>query len=202
MVINLREIALKIFNYGLIKFGKFRLPSGIESPFYINLREMYSYPDLVKIIVDEMIKKISFNDVDAIAGIVTAGVPLASILAYKLSIPLSYVRIEKDESKMEKIVEGVVNNQRICIVDDVATTGYTMIKAINNLVEAGAKPVKAAVVIDREQGAYENISKFNVKLYSLMKVSDLLRILYEEARLTYSEYVKLIDYITKTRVKT
>lgn len=197
----MREIALKIFNYGLIKFGKFKLASGIESPFYINLREMYSYPDLTRIVIDKLIDNIGFSDVEGIVGIVAAGVPLASILAYKLNMPLSYVKIERVKEDLEGFVEGVVKDRRVCIVDDVATTGYTMVRAINNLVDAGAKPVKAVVVIDREQGAYENVSKHNVKIYSLMKVSDLLRILYEEARLTYSEYIKLVNYISKTRVK-
>lgn len=196
----MREVVLEIYRLGLIKFGEFKLASGISSPFYIDLRKMYSYPHLSSMIVDKLASEVRPSEVDAVVGIATAGVPLAAMLAYKLRIPMGYVRVERKDHGLNNLVEGELSGLRVCIIDDVATTGSTIVKAIKNLEETGVKPVEALVVIDREQGASENLSKHGVELVALLRISDVFRVLREEGFLNEETFVKLLDYINRTKV--
>lgn len=196
----MREIVLRIFKYGLIKFGEFKLASGITSPFYIDLRRMYSYPQLSSMVIEELASRINLNEIDAIVGVATAGVPLAAMLSYRLGIPMGYVRVERKDHGLNNLVEGEVSGLRVLVVDDVATTGLTIIKAVKNLLDKGAKPVKALVVIDREQGASENLSKHGVELVALLRISDVFRVLREEGFLDEENYIKLLDYISRTKI--
>jgi orotate phosphoribosyltransferase len=74
-------LAVELYRRGMVKIGEFTLSSGIKSPFYIDLRRLYSYPELARRVVSELASRIPMDRVDVIAGIETAGIPLATYLA-------------------------------------------------------------------------------------------------------------------------
>jgi orotate phosphoribosyltransferase len=88
-------LAIELHKHGMVKIGRFKLTSGLESPYYIDLRQLYSYPELRNRVVRELIERfevIRYSDV--IVGIATGGLALAAFIAAKLDKPLAYVRIE------------------------------------------------------------------------------------------------------------
>lgn len=189
-------LALELYRRGMLKLGKFRLTSGLESPYYIDLRLMYSYPDLVEKLVEELTYFINFNEYDVIVGIATSGIVLATFLACRLRKPLSYVRIEKKMHGMQTLIEGVVSEKKCIIVDDVATTGGSIEHAFYAVKEAGGIPLAALVVVDREQGAREKIEKLGMKFYSYIRASDIFKHLYGEKLITEEQYRELLNYVS------
>lgn len=188
-------LAIELYKRGIIKLGKFRLTSGLESPYYIDLRQLYSYPDIVEKLVDELILLTDFGEYEALVGIATSGIVLASFIACKVKKPLSYVRIEKKAHGTQALVEGDVRGKRCIIIDDVATTGGSIEHAYNAVKEAGGIPIAALVVVDREQGARKLVEKLGMKFYSYLKASDIFKHLYEHKLVSEDQYKELINYI-------
>ncbi|MEM0153353.1 MAG: orotate phosphoribosyltransferase [Ignisphaera sp.] len=189
------KIAAELFEKGMIKIGKFRLTSGLESPFYIDLRMLYSYPELVRIIIDEIVHRYNISKYDCIVGIATAGIALASFLACRLNKPMSYVRIERKEHGTRGLLEGEVFNKTCIIVDDVATTGGSIEHAYNTVKEEGGKPLAALVIVDREQGAKQKVEKLGLEFYRLYTAQELFNELYENGIISYNDLKNIIDYL-------
>lgn len=193
------DIIKEIFNYGAILFGEFTLTSGLKSPYYIDLRVIPSYPD-VFIKVCNAYYEIVKNEIgvfDKIAGVPTAGIPFATMVAYTFKKPLIYVRKEVERGHGRgKLVEGVLNvNDKVVIIDDVATTGESLILTAKSILAHGGIVEDVVVLIDREQGAYENLSKMGLKLHSLIGISDAAKILFEFGHINFEQYNKLLNYI-------
>ncbi len=193
----MRELAIELYKKGAIKLGKFILSSGIESPFYIDLRIVYSYPDLMKIIINEVVSKVSTEDYEALVGIATSGIALAAYLASYLSKPMAYVRIEKKDHGTRSFVEGNVVGRKVLIVDDVATTGESLEKAFKALVNAGAKPKGALVIVDRCQGAQKRLKDLGLKYHYLITAEEIFKALVDEGYIDVVTYDELIRYIRR-----
>lgn len=185
----------ELYKHGMIKLGKFKLSSGLESPFYIDMRRLYSYPDLAKRIISLLIRNTPLDDVEVLAGVATAGIPLATYIACLTHKPLAYVRSERKNHGTESMVEGDVMGKKVAVIDDVVTTGASILRAVENLEKAGAIPVKAVVLIDREQGARERLAERDIKLYALIRVTELFRVLYSNGLINENTYNEIDRYL-------
>jgi len=190
----------EFYRVGIIKFGKFRLSSGMESPYYIDLRRLYSFPDLAFKVINELIRVIN-APYDAVVGVATAGIPLAAYIAFTKKIPMGYVRIERKSHGLESKVEGVVGGRKVLVVDDVATTGQSLLSSAKTLKSLGAEVVAAAAIVDREQGAEETLASAGIKLYSLIKVTEMFRVLLEEGLISKEVYDEVIEYTKKSKIR-
>lgn len=191
------KLAKKLYGEGIILFGKFKLTSGIESPYYIDLRKALSKPSLLREIVEaykNVIEKIP--GVDVIVGIETGSIPWAAILAYILNKPLAYVRKKPKEHGAMKLIEGEIDKgKHAIVVDDVSTTGGSLLRATRILRENGVKTEYAIVFVDREQGAKRNLEKENVKLISIFTVTELLKYIKDLGLISETKYREIMDYV-------
>lgn len=188
-------IPIELYKHGVIKIGDFKLSSGLSSPFYIDMRKIYSYPELAKRIVLEFLRELPLDDIEVFVGVESAGIPLAAYMSCLSGKPMAYVRKEKKNYGSGSIVEGDVASKRVAVVDDVITTGNSILKAVINLMESGAIPIKVAVLVDREQGAEKLLSKYGIKLYSLLKARDLFKSLYIANMINEKEYTLVVNYL-------
>lgn len=190
----------EFYKVGIIKFGRFRLSSGMESPYYIDLRRLYSFPDLAFRVISELIRIID-APYDAVVGVATAGIPLAAYIAFTKKIPMGYVRIERKSHGLESKVEGVVGGRKVLVVDDVATTGQSLLSSAKTLKSLGADVVAAAAIVDREQGAEETLASAGIKLYSLIKVTEMFKVLLKEGLVSKEVYDEVIEYTKKSKIR-
>jgi len=183
----MREIC-QLYKLGIIKFGEFTLSSGKKSTFYINLRELPSYPELFRCIMEKLLGKIDVKPYDAICGIATGGIPFAAYIAFKYKKPLIYVRKKRKEYGAEDLIVGKASGKHVLVVDDVATTGRSLIHAINVLRENGALVDKVAVIVLRNKKTIDDLNKLNVKLQYLYYAGELIEVLYREGLIGKKNY--------------
>ncbi|MEM2282027.1 MAG: orotate phosphoribosyltransferase [Candidatus Hadarchaeales archaeon] len=191
-------LAAELFRHGCVLFGEFRLSSGALSPYYIDLRRVPSFPRLLQTVVEAYIRKIREERIkfDRIAGIATAGIPIASVLAYRLEKPFLYVRKEEKTHGTGKRVEGVVEaGERVLLVDDVVTTGSNLLLAASALREQGARVEDVLVLIDREQGGGAELERNGLKLHSCLKVTELVSELREAGLVEDDRVRQVLDYV-------
>nr|P0CL78.1 RecName: Full=Orotate phosphoribosyltransferase; Short=OPRT; Short=OPRTase [Pyrococcus abyssi]AAL99354.1 orotate phosphoribosyltransferase [Pyrococcus abyssi] len=170
------ELMKLIIESGCIKFGHFILTSGKESNYYIDIKSLITNPKALKLIA-KMIKEESRKlgiEYDKVAGPELGAVPIATALSLETNKPLLIIRKKRKEHGTGKLIEGEISpGDRVLLVEDVTTTGGSVIRAAKILKEHEAEVVGIFVVVDREEGAKENIEKEGFKLYPLVLVSDL-----------------------------
>jgi len=181
-------LAEALFRIGALRFGKFTLASGRASSYYLDLRVVPSDPEAYGLAVAAylaMIKELGEKNYDAVAGVATAGVTISSPVAYLLKKPMVYVRKEEKGHGLGKLVEGAVRpGWRALVVDDVVTTGGSVISAVEALRKAGLVVKDALVLVDRLEGGKENLAAEGVRLGAFVDVRELVETLYGEKKVT------------------
>jgi orotate phosphoribosyltransferase len=200
MSVDISKIALALAKHNCVLIGEFKLSSGVTSPYYIDLRTVPSHPKLFDLVTNAYVAALKTLklDFDRIAGVATAGVPIATLVAHKLEKPFLYVRKEEKAHGTKGLVEGIVNSgDSVLIVDDVATTGGSLQRAVEALRERGGEVKHVVVLIDREQGAGKNLAAKGIKLISLMTSSKLIEELHLKGIIAKGDYEKVVEYIRR-----
>ncbi len=138
--------------------GHFVLRSGKTSNYYLDKYLFETQPDILKELAKRFCKYID-NTIELIAGAELGGVPLATAVALESNLPFVIVRNKKKDYGTNKEFEGTnPTGKTVLLVEDIATTGGQVIEAAKSLTNAGAKVKKIVAVIDRLEGARENIN--------------------------------------------
>lgn len=185
------KIAEVLINRKLLLVGNFVLASGKVSPYYLDLKKLPSYPEF-RDIIKEAIERVKNLDFDIVIGVATGGIPIASFIACELGKPVGYVRLDKKGYGTNVSIEADVYGKKILLVDDVATTGSSLERAIIELNRENGKVLYALVVIDRQEGAKKKIEELGVKFLSLYNISEILNHLIEN-NMIKSEDIKAIN---------
>ena len=164
------EFCNVLLRTGSLKFGTFKLASGLLSPYYVDLWLIPSNPEAFQRTVAMYVGVLEPNLIkraQRLAGVPTAGIAYAAVVAVQLSKPLLYVRREQKEHGREKRIEGLLQpGDRVIVLDDVVTTGKSLLEAAEVIRAEGGIVDDAVVLLDRQQGAVENMKKNGVKLHS------------------------------------
>ncbi len=153
--------------------GDFVLRSGKRSTYYMDKYLFETQPDVLRALGQAFGEHLT-PDVTLIAGAELGGVALAAATAMETDTPWIIVRNSKKGYGTGKMVEGVLKaGDVVLLVEDIATTGGQVLEAAKIIVEAGATVKKIVCVIDRKQGARENIEQAGFVFDSLMTKEDL-----------------------------
>jgi len=180
----IKELGRVLVKTGALQFGTFTLTSGKMSSYYIDLRIVPSFPEVFKKITDAFVealkKMVGLEKIDAIGGIPTAGLTYATAVAYNLEKPLLYVRKEPREHGTQKRVEGLLRpGWRVLILDDLITTGSSILRTAEAIRSEGGIVEDALVLIDRMEGGRERLSTSNIQLKAIAKMTELADLLYD-----------------------
>jgi orotate phosphoribosyltransferase len=153
--------------------GDFTLRSGKKSKYYLDKYLFETCPDILKALGEEFAQYVT-GDVTLIAGAELGGVALAAATAMQTNKNWIIIRNSKKGYGTGKLIEGKLNKgDVVLLVEDVATTGGQVLEAAKVITEAGAKVKKIVAVIDRKQGAGENITNAGYEFESILTKSDL-----------------------------
>jgi orotate phosphoribosyltransferase len=197
------EVAGALFNSGCLKFGTFRLKSGVLSPYYIDLASVLSSPKdlctLADLAADRVMQIAAKDRVDKLATIELKGALMLPSIACRTNMPCVIVRKETKSYGATGRTAGsdIVKGERILFFDDVVTEGLSKVEGIKPLEELGAKVEHILVVVDREQRGKEKLEKLGYKISSLAKITDLAQKLVQESKITKEQGEAVLNYVKK-----
>ena len=191
-----KEFATFLYKNDVIKFGNFTLASGKDSSYYIDLRLVPSFPHqfrrMIKNLQNLIIEKIGLDDFDSLASVPTGGLVVTSALAIETIKPLIYVRNKPKEHGTTKSIEGKISaGMKVVMVDDVMTTGTSVLNGIKQLKEAGLSISDVFVIINRLEGADKAFSDMGVEIHQLTDILEITNILFQEKLISKEIFEKI-----------
>jgi len=196
------ELCRVLHKIGALKFGVFKLTSGRTSPYYIDLRIVPSFPDAFQRVCDVYVnlikKELGKEGFDRIAGIPTAGIPFASLIAYQLGKPFLYIRQHVRLHGRERRIEGIIMpGDRVLLVDDLITTGRSLIKAAKAIRAEGGIVNHALVLLTREEGGKQRLVEDNISLHYLLTAREAAKKLYEVGAIDDEQLNTILKQVKK-----
>lgn len=182
-----QEIATLLLDIGAIKISPekpFTWASGWKSPIYCDNRLSLSYPQVRSVIKNHLLNALQhyFPETEVIAGVATAGIPQAALLADALKKPMVYVRSAPKDHGLENLIEGKIKKgQRVAVIEDLVSTGGSSLKAVAALRSAGAEVVGMLAVFTYGLAISENqFAEKKVTLVALSNYHHLLSVAQEK----------------------
>ena len=198
---HIENLVLKLFEINAIKFGEFKLKSGILSPIYIDLRVTVSYPEVLKMVADAMWEKVKDCRFDLICGVPYTALPIATVLSVDHHKPMVMRRKEVKDYGIKKAIEGAFQpGQTVLVVEDLVTSGSSVFETIEPLEHEGLKVSNVVVLLDREQGGKKHIGDKGYTLHSVLTISEMLEVLEKNNKLDVATAQKVQTFIHEHQV--
>ena len=192
------EVAADLLKIGAIKLSPekpFTWASGWKSPIYCDNRLSLSYPDVRSKIKTALSLAISnsFDGIDVIAGVATAGIPQGALVAEELGLPFIYIRSKSKGHGLQNMIEGKIEEgQKVLLVEDLVSTGGSSLAAAEALREAGAEVVGMVAIFT--YGFQVSEDNFKEKGVDLIVLSDYHHLLdhAQDERMFENEVLKTL----------
>lgn len=163
-----------LVEYGAYQKGDFLLASGRRSHYYIDIKRAITRPDVLDLIARGMAPHI---ETARIAGVELAAVPIAAAVSLVTKKPFLMVRKAEKPHGTKKMFEGELRQgETVTFVEDVTTTGGSVLKGVNAVEAAGGRVVRVVVVVDRGEGAAEAFASRGLELVSIADKAELNRL--------------------------
>jgi len=197
-----KEFAIFLYKNNIIRFGNFTLASGKNSSYYVDLRLIPSYPHqfrkMIKNLQNLIVEKTGLDDFDCLASVPTGGLVVTSALAIEIVKPLIYVRSKPKEHGTAKSIEGKISaGMKMVMVDDVMTTGTSVLNGINQLKEAGLLVSDLYVIINRLEGGDKALSDIGVQTHQLTDILEITDILFQEKLIDKEIFEKIKNQVSR-----
>ncbi len=196
IISDLESLILALSDLGAVQFGDFTLASGKQSPFYIDLRLLVSRPAVLAMAAKAYATILTGIEHDRIAGVPYAALPIGTAVSLEADVPLVYPRKEVKAYGMGKQIEGTWHPaDRIVVIEDLITSGGSIVKSAEAMREAGMVIEDAIVLIDREQGGVENLAAAGIRAHSVFKLDQILDVLVAHGRLSEEKRAEVLAFI-------
>ncbi|UPW01870.1 orotate phosphoribosyltransferase [Halorussus gelatinilyticus] len=173
------ELIAALRDADAVKYGEFELSHGGTSDYYVDKYLFETDPDCLERIAEAFAERLERAEWHAgdekLAGVALGGVPLVAVTSVETGTPYVIARKQQKDYGTANLVEGRLDEgEEVVVLEDIATTGQSAADAVEALRDAGATVNRVLVVVDREEGASENLAEYDVELESLLTASELL----------------------------
>lgn len=176
----------------------FTWASGLKSPIYTDNRLTISYPEVRQAIFNGMVEqiKLHFSEADVIAGTATAGIPHAAWVAQNMELPMIYVRTKPKDHGQGKQIEGVLKEgQKVVVIDDLISTGGSVLNAVRAVNNAGGKVIGVVSVFTYDlPTAEQNFMANGLKCYSVTDYMTLIKVAKENNQISADHLKSLQEW--------
>ncbi len=170
-----KELIHSLYKIGAVKFGEFILKSGKTSKIYLDLRQIVSHPNVLRLVANTIWQQVSTKSFDLICGVPYTALPIATCISLDQNIPMIMRRKEKKEHGTKQQIEGAFKAGQNCLViEDVITSGMSVLETTAELEAAGIKVTDTALLVNREQGGKENLEQRNYNVHYALTLKDIL----------------------------
>ncbi len=191
-------LILDLHAINAVKFGAFKLKSGIISPIYLDLRVLVSHPQVLRSAARALATVLAPLTFDRIAAIPYAALPIGTAVALEMNRPLIYPRREAKEYGTGRLIEGEYQARETAVVlDDVITTGASKLEAIAPLTSAGLVVRDIVVLVDREQGGAADLQAHGYQVHAALNITDLITVLRGAEKISPSQYQDVVTFLAK-----
>ncbi|MGN6647747.1 MAG: orotate phosphoribosyltransferase [Cytophaga sp.] len=177
-----KEVALSLLKNEAVRLRPeepFKWASGWNSPIYCDNRLTLSFPESRNLIRDGLVDLIRthYPQCECIAGVATAGIPQAAIIADNMNLPMIYVRPKPKDHGMQNLIEGkITQGQKIVVIEDLISTGGSSLKAVEALQDGGFEVLGMIGIFTYGfQLAADNFSKAGITLHTLCNYDELIK---------------------------
>ncbi|MGI8914284.1 MAG: orotate phosphoribosyltransferase [Chloroflexota bacterium] len=218
-------LARELFRLGAIRFGEFTVGRTVNSPVYVDLRVLTGSPSTLRYAgrliqqetsAEQLRRKPSFDPFDIVAGVPYGGLHLATAYSLATNVPMVYARQRTAEqavttgaatgeddvpgSAVGATIQGsFAPGVRVMVIDDLITTGSSLVETVELLDAAGLQVRDAVVLVDREQGGTERLKEHGVRLHSILKLPIMLNLYMSSGMIDEATYRRSIDYLDANR---
>ena len=181
-----------------VRFGQYKLKSGLMSPIYIDLRRLASFPKVLADVAASYRVILQDLEFDRIVGLPYAALPIATAISLQTGYPMIYPRKEVKSYGLQSEVEGEYNTgERAVVIDDLATTGGSKFEIIEKLTAVGLNVKDVVVLIDRQSGASEALAEAGFTLHAVLKLTDLLDYWERTERVPHEKIQAVRDFLAQ-----
>lgn len=183
---NVDSLILKLHDVNAVKFGEYKLKSGMMTPIYIDLRVLVSHPALMNQVASLIYQKVQDEGIqfDSVCGVPYTALPLATIICSRHELPMLIRRKEAKDYGTKRMVEGICRQGEAClIIEDTVTSGASILETAEVLYKEGLKVTDAIVLMDREQGGVEMLASKGIRLLPIISMFKLLNVLQAAERI-------------------
>lgn len=190
------ELAQKLYDIGIVKFGDFTLKSGINSPIYLDHRLLATHPKTLKYVAKIYAKILKDIEYDRLAGIPYAAMPIAGAISLLLERSWIYPRKEIKDHGTKAPIEGrYYKGEIVVIIDDLITKGDSKIEALEPLLKEGLIVKDFVVLLDYEKGGATMLRKKGYRLHSAMTIRELVDILHKQGSIDKEMHKKVLAFL-------
>ena len=191
------SLVLSLYQIGAIQFGDFTLKSGQSSSLYLNLRKIISHPDLLRRIANAVWQVSQPHQYDLVCGVPYTALPIATCISLDHHLPMIIRRKEtKDYGTKQKIEGDYQPHQRCLVVEDVITSGTSLLETTKDLEKEGLKITDVTALIDREQGGRQTLEK-QFRVHSVLRLSDMMDILLDSTLVSRADKAKIHSFLAE-----
>lgn len=197
----MKQIAKELLSIKAVSLSPndpFTWASGIKSPIYCDNRLTMSYPDVRKQVAKGLANLIKENypEAEVIAGTATAGIPHAAWVADELGLPMVYIRGKsKDHGKKNQIEGRIDNGAKMVIIEDLISTGGSVIDASEAAKREGADVLGVAAIFTYQlPSGVENFKEANLSFDTLTNYDELIEVAIENDYISESDRLLLQEW--------